>query len=220
MEFPGNIQGRDVGETGAKGCLLVTVDAHWRADPQFRPLDVFRWAEVPVDSAAAESREEAMDAAVKALADARDQAEGRPLAARVILSCCEAVHRQIAENMTEFRFDLAGQAGPGVWVEKVKLALVGEEQRVVSTVTGDAASELRAVLAEFRSDPAAAKGIFSSGDCGRLRKLLPLGIRDVREISRDGISEEVRELFDANRDDIFDRAATLLSGGGKAEDDA
>ena len=54
---------RVIGETGAKGCLLVTVDHRGRADPQPRALDVFRWAKVEVKAAEAESTEEAMGAA-------------------------------------------------------------------------------------------------------------------------------------------------------------
>jgi DNA repair protein SbcD/Mre11 len=202
VEFPGNIQGRHARETGAKGCLLVTVDAHWRADPEFRPLDVFRWEEVAVDAAEAASITEALDAAVKALADARDQAEGRHLAARIVLSCCDAVHRQIAENMTEFRADLIGQAGPSIWVEKIRLAIIGAKQDSEPVLTGDADSELRAVLAELRLDPEAAKAIFAAGDCGKLKKLLP---------------SELRGVFSDRRDDIFDLAATLLRGGDRAE---
>jgi exonuclease SbcD len=219
VEFPGNIQGRHVRETGPKGCLLVTVDAHGRAEPEFRALDVFRWEVVAVDASEAASIAEAKDAAVKALADARDQAEGRPLAARVTVSCRDTIFRRIADNMDEFRFDLAGQAGRDVWVEKIKLALVGEVQRVESTVTGDAASELRAVLSELLADPAETKELFASGDCGKLKKVLPSELCDVLEANPNEVSE-VRDVFIANRDEIFDRAAVLLRGGYQAEEEA
>jgi DNA repair protein SbcD/Mre11 len=205
VEFPGNIQGRHVRETGAKGCLLVTVDAHGQAAPEFRALDVFRWENVAVDAAEAGSSAEALDATAKALADARDQAEGRKLAARILLSCCDRVHRQIAENMAEFRFDLAGQAGLSVWVEKIKLTIVGDKQEFEPVLTRDADSELRAVLAEYRSDSEAAQALFGAGDCGKLKKVLPT---------------EIRGVFGDDRDEIFDLAAMLLRGGDKAEEDS
>ena len=67
IEFPGNLQGRHVREAGAKGCLLVNVDASGQAVPEFRPLDVFRWETVLVNAAAAESIAEVIDAAARAL---------------------------------------------------------------------------------------------------------------------------------------------------------
>ena len=41
--FPGNIQGRHIRETGAKGCYLVTFKDNHEAQLDFKPLDVFRW---------------------------------------------------------------------------------------------------------------------------------------------------------------------------------
>jgi DNA repair protein SbcD/Mre11 len=215
VEFPGNIQGRDIDETGAKGCLLVTVDSHGRATPDFRALDVFRWAEVKVDASEAESVDVALDAAGSAIADARDQAEGRPLATRVEITCRDTIHRQLAGNLEQFRFDLAGQSATDIWIEKIKLALVREDERIDSTVMGDAASELRAVLAEVEANPAAFQEILAAGDCGKLGKALPSQIREVREPND---SSKVHNIFDANREDIFERAAMLLRGDGMAEE--
>ena len=95
VEFPGNIQGRHIRETGAKGCLLVAVDDHGRAEREFRPLDVFRWKVVAVDGTDAESIPESLDLAAKALAEASSQADGRQLAARhsVVLRSCTSPNR-------------------------------------------------------------------------------------------------------------------------------
>src|SRR5690606_30287584 len=49
--FSGNLQGRHPRETGAKGCLLVTVDDTGKAEVAFRPLDVFRWETLALDAA-------------------------------------------------------------------------------------------------------------------------------------------------------------------------
>ena len=46
--FPGNLQGRHIGETGPKGAALVTV-ANGRATVEHRVLDVLRWARIDVD---------------------------------------------------------------------------------------------------------------------------------------------------------------------------
>lgn len=200
VEFPGNIQGRHVREVGAKGCLVVTVDAKRHATPVFHALDVFRWAVVAVDAANALSMDGALDASVKELGEARTQADGRPLAVRVELSCGNAVYRHIADNIEQFRFDLAGQVGSDIWVEKIRLELVGDEQETDSTVTGDAASELRGVLAELQANPAAGDAIFATADCGKLKKAL---------------GPELSKVFTEDRDEIFNLAAAFLSGDGK-----
>ncbi len=177
VEYPGNIQGRDVGETGPKGCLLVKVDGRNVARPEFRALDVFRWEEVAVDAINSTTLDDAIEAAVKEVADASAQADGRTLAVRVKVSCNESIHRHITENMERFRFDLAAQVGSDVWIEKIRPKLVVERQREDSNGGGDAGAELRTVLAGLRSNPQSMDSIFASDDCGRLKKALPHELR-------------------------------------------
>ena len=49
--FPGNLQGRHVRETGAKGAMLLTVEDGRLREPEFRPLDAVRWASLDLDAA-------------------------------------------------------------------------------------------------------------------------------------------------------------------------
>jgi DNA repair exonuclease SbcCD nuclease subunit len=197
VEYPGNVQGRNVRETGAKGCLVVTVAPGGWAVPEFHPVDVFRWEIVSVAAAEAESPAEVLEAAALAVAEAKRQADGRPLAVRVLLSCRESLYRRLSTGSTQFRLELASQAGADVWVEKVKLVLPGQAASAAPAVTEEAAAELRTVLDELRHVGDAAGDVFAVGDCGKLVKLLP---------------PEVRGVIDANRDDIFDRATAFLDG--------
>ncbi len=48
--FAGNIQGRNIREVGAKGCLLLTIDDQNRCTTEFRELDVVRWAQTTMDA--------------------------------------------------------------------------------------------------------------------------------------------------------------------------
>jgi DNA repair exonuclease SbcCD nuclease subunit len=197
VEFPGNIQGRNIRETGAKGCLLVTVDAAGNAQPEFRALDVFRWAEIAIDVQAAVAKADVLSLASQAIDDARQEADGRRLAVRVRLACGADVYRKAVEDLEQFRFDLAAKAGDQVWVEKIKPQYVRATRETAPTITGDAASELRATLADLRSDPEEIEAIFADGECGKLRKLLRAELRDVMD--------------EKNYDDIFDLATVLLS---------
>ena len=195
IEFPGNLQGRHVRESGAKGCLLVTVDGDAQAVPEFRPLDVFRWETVAVNAAAAESVADVLESARAELSDARDRADGRPLAARLVISCSESVSLCLASDPEQFRADLRGQAGGDVWIEKIKVAPTRTAQAEEPTLSEDAASELRAVLDELRSHPDDARSVFAAGDCGKLVNRLP---------------PDLRAAFEQSWDDVFARTLALL----------
>lgn len=47
--FSGNLQGRNVGETGSKGCELVIVDGNTITSAEHISLDVVRWHDLPLD---------------------------------------------------------------------------------------------------------------------------------------------------------------------------
>ncbi len=198
IEFPGNTQGRNMRETGAKGCLLVTVDDHGRAVPEFCPLDVFRWEVVSVNAPTAESILDVLEATRAAITAARDSSDGRPLAIRVFISCSESMSAGLASDPDQLRADLRGQAGGEVWIEKVKLAPIRAARADEPSLSDDATSELRAVLDELRSQPVDARAVFTSGDCGRLLNRLP---------------PNVRAAFEQCWDDVFARASALLERG-------
>lgn len=48
--FPGNLQGRHIGETGSKGCELVTVEGNTVTHAEHISLDVVRWHHLILDS--------------------------------------------------------------------------------------------------------------------------------------------------------------------------
>lgn len=203
IEFSGNIQGRHIRETGEKGCLLVTVDAARRAQTSFRALDVFRWAETVVDAMAATSLADAVDIATRTIDDEKQGADGRPLAVRVRLSCSANMYRLVAEDLDQFRYEIAARAGDQVWVEKIKPRQVEKTQEAAATITGDAASELRVTLADLLSDPASIKAIFTEGECGKLRKVLTGDLRNI--------------LDEPDHKDIFELASAFLNAGSSEE---
>jgi exonuclease SbcD len=195
IEFPGNLQGRHVRESGAKGCLLVTVDGNAPAVPDFRPLDVFRWQTVAVDAAAAESVADVLELARTEVSAAHESADGRPLAARLVISCSESLSLCLAADPEQFRADLRGQAGGDVWIEKIKVTTTHAAQAEEPSLGDDAASELRAVLDGLRRQPDDARAVFAAGDCGKLVNRLP---------------PDVRAAFEQTWDDVFSRASALL----------
>lgn len=123
--FPGNIQGRHIRETGAKGCTLVTVDHGEVAEAEHRNLDVMRWALCELDVADIDNADEIYDTVSIALQTTLDEAEGLPVAVRLVLTGACAAHTGLhAEHerwVQEYRALATRLGGAGLWLEKVSI---------------------------------------------------------------------------------------------------
>jgi DNA repair protein SbcD/Mre11 len=120
--FPGNIQGRHIKEEGPKGCTLITVRPG-RTDVVHRDLDVVRWAQIEVDASGAADLEEVCTAARAGINQARDEAEGRPVAARIVVSGRSAAHAELWRERERLEAELRvlAQDYGDVWLEKVRV---------------------------------------------------------------------------------------------------
>jgi DNA repair exonuclease SbcCD nuclease subunit len=96
--FPGNIQGRHARETGAKGCTLVEVQDGRIVRLSHRDTDVLRWAQVLVPLDGAETMPEIAARLRFELTAAHEQADGRPLIARVTLTGATPSHPELAAD--------------------------------------------------------------------------------------------------------------------------
>ena len=123
--FPGNIQGRHIRESGPKGCTLVTVENQEIAEVEHRDLDVMRWSLCELDVSASETMDDLYEQVREGLQLALDAAEGRPVAARLILQGACSVHSTLhadRERWTqEYRALATGLSGAGIWLEKVSI---------------------------------------------------------------------------------------------------
>jgi DNA repair protein SbcD/Mre11 len=121
--FPGNIQGRHIRETGAKGCTMVTVDEGQVKEIEHHDIDVLRWAVCRVDLNDCEIEEECFDRVRRSLEQELARAEGRPIAVRLMLEGQTALHGNLHERsvhwMEEFKEIAASLIE--VWVEKIVL---------------------------------------------------------------------------------------------------
>jgi DNA repair exonuclease SbcCD nuclease subunit len=173
--FSGNIQGRHIRETGAKGCVMVTVDDRGRAEIAFTALDVIRWETVTVDSTDAESGYAVMDRFSHRLESLLDENEDRPLIVRVLLQGETPAHRDLLANVDRWSNEIRAAAldisGHRVWVEKIKF-----HTRLPSSQTdlrsGDGAmGELVTLLDEFAEKPELLHEL--SGELSDLEKKIP-----------------------------------------------
>lgn len=138
--FPGNLQGRNIRETGPKGAVVVTVaDDRIVGAPRRLALDAVRWARADIDIAGA-AGEDAFHRFLQAgLARLHaEQAEGRPLMVRVTISGPTALHGELSRRRDALREEVRGIAvaiSNGLWIEKVVLNTAGAAARATSDMT-------------------------------------------------------------------------------------
>lgn len=127
--FPGNLQGRNIRESGPKGASLVSVENAAITGVAFAACDAVRWARVAVEVAECAGLQEVETRARDALAAAfRDDAEGRPLVARVTLRGRTVLHGDLVRRLAVLREDvraLATGISDELWIEKVVLETEG-----------------------------------------------------------------------------------------------
>ena len=125
--YPGNIQGRHARECGERGCRLVEVNDELEvSECAWRPLDVARWATIEVDLEGVEEFGDVVTGIRQAMGEAVEEAGGRLLALRVILSGASGLHGQLCSRPDRLEAEIeacAQECGAGlVWIERVKLA--------------------------------------------------------------------------------------------------
>lgn len=177
--FPGNLQGRHIRETGAKGATLVTVRDGAVQAVEHRPLDVLRWALVSADVSACHDRAAALSHLRVALEGAVDAAEGRILAARIRLTGASPAHAQMVRDRLILREEVravAADLSETVWIEKLDLATRPALDRAVLRGQDDAVGELLALLDGLSADPHAGQALLS--DLTPLWDKLPPDLRE------------------------------------------
>jgi DNA repair exonuclease SbcCD nuclease subunit len=121
--YPGSPQGIDPAETGAHGCVLVTVsDGH--PTHEFIETAPVRWAQVPVDISGAEGLDQVNDALAAALEAQAVQASEAGTIARVRLEGRSPAHSMLAaeatrEDLLSYMREKGMSLSPWVWVDKL-----------------------------------------------------------------------------------------------------
>jgi DNA repair exonuclease SbcCD nuclease subunit len=123
--FPGNIQGRNIRETGPKGCVLVTVgDGYEILECDHVHLDVIRWERAAVDLTGAATIDELQERTAEAIRTLMGEADGRPLVLRLEFEGATMLHDQLVAQ-SPWRDDLRALAADvgseSVWIEKIVL---------------------------------------------------------------------------------------------------
>ena len=110
LVFAGNIQGRHIRESGPRGCYLVRAGGGRISEVSFQPLDVVRWQELEIDCTEL-SRPDALRQQVQdRLAQAGEEAGGRALVARLVLTGSSDLHDLLVGEDLFWENELRGLA--------------------------------------------------------------------------------------------------------------
>ncbi|WP_283170154.1 metallophosphoesterase family protein [Curtanaerobium respiraculi] len=95
--FSGCIQGRDIKETGARGCFAVTLRENACAQVEFVPLASVAWQKLQIDVSSCTTLAQAHDAITRALFAANGTAQCEEMVARVFLAGKTPLHRVLVQ---------------------------------------------------------------------------------------------------------------------------
>lgn len=197
--YPGNTQGRHVREAGPRGCRLVTVDDGLEVvDAEFRPLDVVRWDQVQVDVNGTVNITDIHTRIGAALACSHAGADGRLLAARVILVGACDQHAALKHDLPGLRAECINQAqmvGEGIWIEDVAVRTTPRQDLAELAERDDLSRTVLAVL-----DQAEVGDVAVPDEVRDLMKLLPAELRAGMEA----------DLAPENRADLLDDLRGIL----------
>lgn len=154
--FPGNLQGRHIRETGAKGCVSVSVRDGKIVDVTPVILDAARWILAEVDATGLDERERLRARCVATARDAiAERADGLPAAVRIRVIGETALHGALIGGADAFENELRAELmGDDCWLERVKIATTPLAARDTA-----AAREASSLLAHLLSDAATDPGL-------------------------------------------------------------
>jgi DNA repair protein SbcD/Mre11 len=154
--FPGNIQGRNVRETGPKGCHLIEVEYNQVRTNAFQPLDVMRWEWLRIDAGGFTQPQEVLDVCRSQIEDCVQESQGRLLAVRVEITGITQAHADLVGRsehwVNQLRSDCLSSFGQECWLESLRLNTALPPDDPFETLPEDALEQLRQVITELVSD--------------------------------------------------------------------
>ena len=157
--FPGNLQGRHIRETGARGAMLVTADETGIQTVERVLVDALRWHRVVVDASSATTLPEVTRLVGQAFEQLLASTPGQIfLSVRVCIQGKSAAHGALFGLEKQLREDILGQAAAlgmeRLWVEKVSLETRPALDATELASRSDAMADLQTFLADAPLDSA------------------------------------------------------------------
>ncbi|WP_302118810.1 metallophosphoesterase family protein [Allorhodopirellula heiligendammensis] len=173
--FSGNIQGRHIRESGAKGCYILDIDERGGIALKFHPLDVVRWESFELHTSDMQSTDEILDAYESWLGTTLAQIGDRMLVSRVSIVGPSKIHHQLHQQRHRLESSLRATAithgGGQAWMEKFRLRTTSPNKKLnVGDLDGPLAS-ISSVVERLRTS--VDRGDLIAGEFTSLVKKLP-----------------------------------------------
>lgn len=199
--FSGNIQGRHIKETGAKGVTLVRVEDGRIVEVEAVELDVLRWSICQVDLSACATREAVYEQVRSTMEKELDLAAGKTLALRLQLVGSCPLHAELHVRSSQWTEEFRGIAiGLGdVWLEKVKFRTKRDISLEEIVGEDSALSDLLQAIEGFEFGEGALTSLVP--ELANLRTKLPVELLDADSVlecqsgNLSDLREEIRELL-------------------------
>jgi len=209
--FPGNIQGRHIREAGPKGCSLVTVDNGDIVAVEHRDLDVMRWSFCELDVTGAETVDDIYSLVRDELQTALDDADGRPVAVRLVLKGSCSAHRKLHAGqehwLQEYRALANGLGGAGVWLEKVYVKTTPSVSADEVIARDDALGGLLRAIRDMELDGDALEVLAS--EISALRQKLPVEILSGEEPYDPASLEQLKHTLEDIKELLVNRLLSM-----------
>jgi len=196
--YPGCIQGRHVRETGAKGCMLVTVAEGSAPEAVHHPLDVIRWQRLEVDLGGAATQPACLDRFVEAMEKMIALHEPLPVIARVIFGGETAAHGHITGDLEYWKEAVRSAAiahfGERVWIEKVNVLTHPDGRSAHKTADPGPLQELEKLVTDLKADEDSLL-VLTDELAGLFRKL-PAEYRQSEDAFDPGKPQRMRRIVD------------------------
>jgi len=163
--FPGNLQGRHIRETGARGAVLVTADESGVQDIERLIVNILRWHSLEVDVTECDSLPAVVRAIGRELENFLETTPSNtPIAIRVTVTGNTSAHGDLFGLESQLRSEvlaLAAANGPDrLWIEKVKVCTSAEgNSEEVIRARADALADLQDLLLTAETDQDFLKGL-------------------------------------------------------------
>ena len=216
--YPGNLQGRHIGEEGPKGCELVTVDHGEITQVEPRHVDVVRWARCHVDVAEANDGQDAIELGLAQLQTLVGTAEDRPLAVRVQLTGSTPAHLDLIRHSDHWertlREQIVDRFDEMAWLEKVKFRTRPQVAPDLDDARHDAVAQLISALHDDQVFASALDEIRDEVE-ELFQRYVPTDTRCVEEQWDLENANQLEDTYQQVRDALLGRL--LGSGAGESE---
>jgi len=205
--YPGNTQGRHIRETGAKGCVLITVEDD-ELTHQAVALDVMRWATLSLDISNLADTEALLEAAMRGLQRQLAESEDRALAVRVQVRGSGPLHRRLAAQPEIVEQELRSVAieatSARTWIEKVEFRTRPLLDLDQITARDDPIGMLIRELRSLAADPELLRTLANEA-LGELPQRLPVELRQGEKALRWNDADALIELLAEVESDLLAR---------------